>query len=160
MSTITTKDGTQIYYKDWGRGPVVTFSHGWPLSSDAWDGQMLFLAQKRLPRGCARPPWPWPVQPGLIRERHERLCRRSCGCDRGARSQGRHAGGPLHLEILSPGDVRGSGRRTHHESGTEGRDQYGPKLDHDRSAQGSSPQLSARDFHQFFRGGSTAARAT
>jgi non-heme chloroperoxidase len=45
MSTITTKDGTQIYYKDWGKGPVVTFSHGWPLSSDAWDGQMLFLAQ-------------------------------------------------------------------------------------------------------------------
>jgi non-heme chloroperoxidase len=46
MSTITTKDGTEIYYKDWGKGPVVTFSHGWPLSSDAWDGQMLFLAQR------------------------------------------------------------------------------------------------------------------
>lgn len=45
MSTITAKDGTTIYYKDWGRGPVVTFSHGWPLNSDAWDGQMLFLAQ-------------------------------------------------------------------------------------------------------------------
>src|SRR2546428_4217948 len=45
MSTITVKDGTTIYYKDWGNGPVVTFSHGWPLSSDAWDGQMLFLAQ-------------------------------------------------------------------------------------------------------------------
>ena len=45
MSTITTKDGTTIYYKDWGSGPVVTLSHGWPLSSDAWDGQMLFLAQ-------------------------------------------------------------------------------------------------------------------
>ena len=46
MSTITVKDGTTIYYKDWGEGPAVTFSHGWPLSSDAWDGQMLFLAQK------------------------------------------------------------------------------------------------------------------
>src|SRR5688572_30877995 len=45
MSMITTKDGTQIYYKDWGQGPVVTFSHGWPLNSDAWSGQMLFLAQ-------------------------------------------------------------------------------------------------------------------
>ena len=45
MSTITTKDGTTIYYKDWGKGPVVTLSHGWPLSSDAWDGQMLFLVQ-------------------------------------------------------------------------------------------------------------------
>ena len=45
MSTITSKDGTEIYYKEWGEGPVVTFSHGWPLNSDAWDGQMLFLAQ-------------------------------------------------------------------------------------------------------------------
>ena len=45
MSTITTKDGTQIYYKDWGTGPTITFSHGWPLNADMWDGQMLFLAQ-------------------------------------------------------------------------------------------------------------------
>src|SRR5262245_33208158 len=46
MSTITAKDGTTIYYKDWGTGPVVTFSHGWPLNSDMWDGQMLFLAER------------------------------------------------------------------------------------------------------------------
>lgn len=45
MSFIKAKDGTELYYKDWGEGPAVTFSHGWPLSSDAWDGQMLFLAQ-------------------------------------------------------------------------------------------------------------------
>jgi non-heme chloroperoxidase len=45
MSTIAVKDGTTIYYKDCGEGPAVTFSHGWPLNSDAWDGQMLFLAQ-------------------------------------------------------------------------------------------------------------------
>jgi non-heme chloroperoxidase len=45
MGMITTQDGTQIYYKDWGEGPVVTFSHGWPLNADAWDGQLLFLAQ-------------------------------------------------------------------------------------------------------------------
>jgi non-heme chloroperoxidase len=45
MNTITSKDGTQIYFKDWGKGPVVTFSHGWPLNADAWDGQMLFLVQ-------------------------------------------------------------------------------------------------------------------
>jgi len=46
MSTITTKDGTEIYYKDWGKGPVVTFSHGWPLNADAWDGQMHYLVQQ------------------------------------------------------------------------------------------------------------------
>jgi non-heme chloroperoxidase len=45
MNLITSKDGTPIYYKDWGRGPTVTFSHGWPLNADAWDGQMLFLVQ-------------------------------------------------------------------------------------------------------------------
>src|SRR5687767_8372705 len=46
VNMITAKDGTQIYYKDWGRGPVVTFSHGWPLNADAWDGQMQFLAHQ------------------------------------------------------------------------------------------------------------------
>jgi len=45
-NTITTSDGTQIYFKDWGEGPVVTFSHGWPLNADAWDGQMHFLASQ------------------------------------------------------------------------------------------------------------------
>jgi len=46
MNTISSKDGTQIYYKDWGKGPAVTFSHGWPLNADAWDGQMHFLVQQ------------------------------------------------------------------------------------------------------------------
>jgi non-heme chloroperoxidase len=46
VNTITTKDGTQIYYKDWGSGQPVVFSHGWPLSADAWDAQMLFLGRQ------------------------------------------------------------------------------------------------------------------
>ena len=43
MSTITTKDGVEIFYKDWGRGQPIVFSHGWPLSADDWDNQMLFF---------------------------------------------------------------------------------------------------------------------
>jgi non-heme chloroperoxidase len=46
MSTITTQDGTQIFYKDWGQGQPIVFSHGWPLSADDWDGQMLFFLQQ------------------------------------------------------------------------------------------------------------------
>src|SRR3984885_6201827 len=46
MSAITTKDGTQIYYKDWGKGQAIVFSHGWPLSADDWDTQMLFFLNK------------------------------------------------------------------------------------------------------------------
>src|SRR6267154_5976314 len=46
MPMITTKDGTHIYYKDWGTGQPIVFSHGWPLTADDWDGQMLFFGQK------------------------------------------------------------------------------------------------------------------
>lgn len=46
MASITTRDGTEIYYKDWGKGQPIVFSHGWPLSADDWDGQMLFFGQR------------------------------------------------------------------------------------------------------------------
>jgi len=46
MATITTKDRTQIYYKDWGKGQPIVFSHGWPLSGDDWDGQMLYFGRQ------------------------------------------------------------------------------------------------------------------
>ena len=46
MPVITTKDGTHIYYKDWGKGQPIVFSHGWPLTADDWDGQMLFFGQQ------------------------------------------------------------------------------------------------------------------
>ena len=65
MNTITTKDGTQIYYKDWGIGKPVVFSHGWPLSADAWESQMVFLAANYCRciahdrRGHGRSTQPW-----------------------------------------------------------------------------------------------------
>ena len=56
MSTITLKDGTEIYYKDWGTGQPIMFHHGWPLSADDWDNQMLFFLlrseERRVGKEC------------------------------------------------------------------------------------------------------------
>ena len=65
MNTIATSDGTQIYFKDWGAGRPVVFSHGWPLDADAWDAQMVFLAERGYRviahdrRGHGRSSQPW-----------------------------------------------------------------------------------------------------
>ena len=48
MNTITTKDGVEIFYKDWGQGQPIVFHHGWPLSCDDWDAQMLFFLTRAI----------------------------------------------------------------------------------------------------------------
>ena len=65
MPTITTKDKTEIYYKDWGTGQPIVFSHGWPLTADAWEDQMVFFATRGFRciahdrRGHGRSSQPW-----------------------------------------------------------------------------------------------------
>ena len=96
MPTITTKDGVEIFYKDWGTGQPIVFSHGWPLSADDWDAQMMFflnhgyrvIAHDR--RGHGR------STPDRRRPRHGSLCRRPRGADGASRPEERHPCRPFH----------------------------------------------------------------
>ena len=67
MSTFVAKDGTQIYFKDWGSGQPVLFSHGWPLDADMWEYQMEYLSSRGYHHRL-RPPWLWPLGPALDRQ--------------------------------------------------------------------------------------------
>jgi non-heme chloroperoxidase len=84
VPTINTSDNTEIYYKDWGTGQPVDFSHGWPLSADAWGDQMIFMAAHGYRciahdrRGHGRSSQP------LERQRNGHLCRRPSGAGREA----------------------------------------------------------------------------
>ena len=81
MSTITTTDGVNIFYKDWGSGQPIVFSHGWPLTADDWDAQMTLLPSPRLPGDRPRPARPRPVRPAQHRQRHGPLGCRPRGPD-------------------------------------------------------------------------------
>ena len=71
MSSVTTEDGVQIFYKDWGHGQPIVFHHGWPLSSDDWDTQMLFFVQHGYRVVGIDRPRPRTIEPGLRRPRHD-----------------------------------------------------------------------------------------
>ena len=75
MGTITTTDGTEIFYKDWGSGQPIVFSHGWPLSADDWDTQMLFFLQHGYRVIAARPARARALDPDRRRPRHGPLRR-------------------------------------------------------------------------------------
>src|SRR6266404_942122 len=110
LNTITTKDGVEIFYKDWGKGQPIVFSHGWPLSADDWDTQMLFflkhgyrvIAHDR--RGHGRS-----TQTGGGHDM-DHLRRRPSGADRASRPQGCDACRPLDRRWRS-GAVPGAPRR-------------------------------------------------
>ena len=94
---VTTQDGTQIYYKDWGTGPnTVVFSHGWPLSADAWEDQMMFLASNGYRCIAHDRRGHGPFQPALGWQQLRHLCRRPQYVGNDTGPQKRHLRRPLH----------------------------------------------------------------
>ena len=103
MGTVTTKDGVEIFYKDWGHGRPVVFHHGWPLSSDGWDTQMLFFARHGY------------RVIGIDRRGHGRSSQASDGHDMDHYAADA-AAGRRRRELVAPGhDGRGQGPLRRHQ---------------------------------------------
>nr|WP_284288710.1 hypothetical protein [Angustibacter aerolatus] len=121
VPTITTPDGVDIFYKDWGQGQPIVFSHGWPLSSDDWDAQPAVLPAAGLPGRGARPARPRPVEPDRRRPRHGPLRRRPGRAHRAPRPARRRARRALD-RWRRGGALPGAARRV---AGGEGRARRG-----------------------------------
>ena len=112
MDTITVKDGTQIYYKDWGTGQPLFFHHGWPLSADDWDAQMMFFLERGYRviahdrRGHAAPPR---QSPETTWTRTRRMCR----VGRETQPERRDPHRPFHRRRRGRALRQGTGRRGH-----------------------------------------------
>lgn len=121
MSVFTTADGTRIFYKDWGQGQPIVFSHGWPLTADAWDGQMDFfgrqgfrvIAHDRRSHGRSDQTWDGNDMDSyaddlaalidMLDLRDAVLVGHSTGGGEVARYVGRHGGGPCARGRAAPG---------------------------------------------------------
>ncbi len=96
LPLFSAEDGADIYYKDWGMGDPIVFSHGWPLNADTWDAQMLFFGQQGISCDRARPPESWALQPDVGPEQLRYLGRRPIRVDRATRPDERHSDRALY----------------------------------------------------------------